>query len=95
MSDKDKFNRGGLTASFDGFCPTGVRTCAPGFRDDLGCLVAGSGPLQLANLAGRFARRGTPVLQSAANAFLVLSSFSFMGARAIWHAPETKGSPLA
>ncbi len=94
---------GGLTASFYGFFPlyfpelfpTSVRATAQGFCYNIGRLLAAIGSLQLANLTGLFSREGTPLLQSTANAFSVLSCIYLFGAAAIWFAPETKGKPLS
>jgi hypothetical protein len=94
---------GGITAAFYGFFPlyfpelfpTSVRATAQGFCYNIGRLLAAIGSLQLANLTGLFSREGTPILQSTANAFSVLSCIYLVGVLVIWLAPETKGRPLA
>ncbi len=94
---------GGITAAFYGFFPlyfpelfpTSVRATAQGFCYNIGRLLAAIGSLQLANLTGLFSREGTPILQSTANAFSVLSCIYLVGVIVIWLAPETKGKPLA
>jgi SHS family sialic acid transporter-like MFS transporter len=96
------FLLGGITASFYGFFPlyfpelfpTSVRATGQGFCFNFGRLIAAIGALQLGNLMTLFTTEKTTAIQSAANAYSVLSCIYLVGMVLVWFAPETKGKPL-
>ncbi len=96
------FLLGGITASFYGFFPlyfpelfpTSVRATGQGFCFNFGRLVAAIGALQLGNLTSLFKSEHVTVVQSAANAYSVLSCIYLVGMVLVWFAPETKGRTL-
>lgn len=96
------FLLGGITASFYGFFPlyfpelfpTSVRATGQGFCFNFGRLIAAIGALQLGNLMTLFTGEKTTALQSAANAYSVLSCIYVIGMIVVWFAPETKGRAL-
>lgn len=96
------FVLGGITASFYGFFPlyfpelfpTSVRATGQGFCFNFGRLIAAIGALQLGNLMTLFSPDKIGALQSAANAYSVLSCIYLVGMVLIWFAPETKGHAL-
>ncbi len=96
------FLLGGITASFYGFFPlyfpelfpTSVRATGQGFCFNFGRLVAAIGALQLGNLTALFKTDTVTVVQSAANAYSVLSCIYLVGMVLVWFAPETKGRTL-
>ncbi|MCF7787749.1 MAG: MFS transporter [Prosthecobacter sp.] len=96
------FLLGGITASFYGFFPlyfpelfpTSVRATGQGFCFNFGRLVAAIGALQLGNLMLMFNGENVTAVQSAANAYSVLSCIYLVGMVLVWFAPETKGRSL-
>ncbi len=96
------FLLGGITASFYGFFPlyfpelfpTSVRATGQGFCFNFGRLVAAIGALQLGNLMMMFNGENVTAVQSAANAYSVLSCIYLVGMVLVWFAPETKGRSL-
>lgn len=96
------FLLGGITASFYGFFPlyfpelfpTSVRATGQGFCFNFGRLIAAIGALQLGNLMTLFNGANVTALQSAANAYSVLSCIYLVGMVLVWFAPETKGRSL-
>jgi MFS family permease len=96
------FLLGGITASFYGFFPlyfpelfpTSVRATGQGFCFNFGRLIAAIGALQLGNLTAMFKTDTVTVVQSAANAYSVLSCIYLVGMVLVWFAPETKGRTL-
>ncbi|MDI1312690.1 MFS transporter [Prosthecobacter sp.] len=96
------FLLGGITASFYGFFPlyfpelfpTSVRATGQGFCFNFGRLVAAIGALQLGNLMMMFNGENVTAVQSAANAYSVLSCIYLVGMVLVWFAPETKGRTL-
>jgi SHS family sialic acid transporter-like MFS transporter len=96
------FLLGGITASFYGFFPlyfpelfpTSVRATGQGFCFNFGRLIAAIGALQLGNLMMLFGGKNVTALQSAANAYSVLSCIYLVGMVLVWFAPETKGRSL-
>lgn len=96
------FVLGGITASFYGFFPlyfpelfpTSVRATGQGFCFNFGRLVAAIGALQLGNLMMMFNGENVTAVQSAANAYSVLSCIYLVGMVLVWFAPETKGRTL-
>jgi len=96
------FLLGGVTASFYGFFPlyfpelfpTSVRATGQGFCFNFGRLIAAIGALQLGNLMMMFNGENVTAVQSAANAYSVLSCVYLIGMVLIWFAPETKGRAL-
>lgn len=96
------FLLGGITASFYGFFPlyfpelfpTSVRATGQGFCFNFGRLIAAIGALQLGNLMTLFNGDNVTALQSAANAYSVLSCVYLIGMILVWFAPETKGRSL-
>lgn len=96
------FLLGGITASFYGFFPlyfpelfpTSVRATGQGFCFNFGRLIAAIGALQLGNLTAMFKTDTVTVVQSAANAYSVLSCIYLVGMVLVWFAPETKGRSL-
>ncbi|OYW74063.1 MAG: MFS transporter [Verrucomicrobia bacterium 12-59-8] len=96
------FLLGGITASFYGFFPlyfpelfpTSVRATGQGFCFNFGRLVAAIGALQLGNLMMMFNGENVTAVQSAANAYSVLSCIYLVGMVLVWFAPETKGRAL-
>lgn len=96
------FLLGGITASFYGFFPlyfpelfpTSVRATGQGFCFNFGRLIAAIGALQLGNLMSMFNGENVTALQSAANAYSVLSCIYLVGMILVWFAPETKGRSL-
>lgn len=96
------FLLGGITASFYGFFPlyfpelfpTSVRATGQGFCFNFGRLIAAIGALQLGNLTAMFKTDTATVVQSAANAYSVLSCIYLVGMVLVWFAPETKGRTL-
>jgi MFS family permease len=96
------FLLGGITASFYGYFPlyfpelfpTSVRATGQGFCFNFGRLIAAIGALQLGNLMTLFSGEQITALQSAANAYSVLSCVYVVGVIIIWLAPETKGHQL-
>ncbi len=96
------FLLGGITASFYGFFPlyfpelfpTSVRATGQGFCFNFGRLVAAIGALQLGNLMLMFNGENVTTVQSAANAYSVLSCIYLVGMVLVWFAPETKGRSL-
>lgn len=96
------FLLGGITASFYGFFPlyfpelfpTSVRATGQGFCFNFGRLIAAIGALQLGNLTALFKTDTVTVVQSAANAYSVLSCIYLVGMVLVWFAPETKGRTL-
>ena len=96
------FLLGGITASFYGFFPlyfpelfpTSVRATGQGFCFNFGRLIAAIGALQLGNLTSLFKSDNVTVVQSAANAYSVLSCVYLVGMVLVWFAPETKGRSL-
>lgn len=96
------FLLGGITASFYGFFPlyfpelfpTSVRATGQGFCFNFGRLIAAIGALQLGNLMLMFNGKDVTPLQSAANAYSVLSCIYLVGMVLVWFAPETKGRSL-
>lgn len=96
------FLLGGITASFYGFFPlyfpelfpTSVRATGQGFCFNFGRLIAAIGALQLGNLTAMFKTDAVTVVQSAANAYSVLSCIYLVGMVLVWFAPETKGRTL-
>ena len=96
------FLLGGITASFYGFFPlyfpelfpTSVRATGQGFCFNFGRLIAAIGALQLGNLMSLFNGANVTAVQSAANAYSVLSCIYLVGMVLVWFAPETKGRSL-
>jgi len=96
------FLLGGITASFYGFFPlyfpelfpTSVRATGQGFCFNFGRLIAAIGALQLGNLMLLFNGEKVTAVQSAANAYSVLSCIYLVGMVLVWFAPETKGRSL-
>jgi len=96
------FLLGGITASFYGFFPlyfpelfpTSVRATGQGFCFNFGRLIAAIGALQLGNLMSLFNGANVTTVQSAANAYSVLSCIYLVGMVLVWFAPETKGRSL-
>ncbi|MBN8421890.1 MAG: MFS transporter [Verrucomicrobia bacterium] len=96
------FLLGGITASFYGFFPlyfpelfpTSVRATGQGFCFNFGRLIAAIGALQLGNLMLMFNGENVTAVQSAANAYSVLSCIYVVGMVLVWFAPETKGRSL-
>lgn len=96
------FLLGGITASFYGFFPlyfpelfpTSVRATGQGFCFNFGRLIAAIGALQLGNLMLMFNGENVTAVQSAANAYSVLSCIYLVGMVLVWFAPETKGRSL-
>ncbi len=96
------FVLGGITASFYGFFPlyfpelfpTSVRATGQGFCFNFGRLIAAIGALQLGNLMTLFSPDKIGVVQSAANAYSVLSCIYVVGMVLVWFAPETKGHTI-
>jgi SHS family sialic acid transporter-like MFS transporter len=96
------FLLGGITASFYGFFPlyfpelfpTSVRATGQGFCFNFGRLIAAIGALQLGNLMLLFNGENVTAVQSAANAYSVLSCIYLVGMVLVWFAPETKGRSL-
>jgi MFS transporter, SHS family, sialic acid transporter len=96
------FLLGGITASFYGFFPlyfpelfpTSVRATGQGFCFNFGRLIAAIGALQLGNLMSLFNGANVTPVQSAANAYSVLSCIYLVGMVLVWFAPETKGRSL-
>ena len=96
------FLLGGITASFYGFFPlyfpelfpTSVRATGQGFCFNFGRLIAAIGALQLGNLMSLFNGASVTAVQSAANAYSVLSCIYLVGMVLVWFAPETKGRSL-
>ncbi|MCB1275747.1 MFS transporter [Prosthecobacter sp.] len=96
------FLLGGITASFYGFFPlyfpelfpTSVRATGQGFCFNFGRLIAAIGALQFGNLMLMFKGENVTAIQSAANAYSVLSCIYLVGMVLVWFAPETKGRSL-
>ena len=74
--------------------PTSVRATGQGFCFNFGRLVAAIGALQLGNLMSMFNGPNVTAVQSAANAYSVLSCIYLVGMVLVWFAPETKGRSL-
>ena len=74
--------------------PTSVRATGQGFCFNFGRLIAAIGALQLGNLMLLFNGEKVSAVQSAANAYSVLSCIYLVGMVLVWFAPETKGRSL-